>query len=96
MTRARFYAQTALSESALCPNEHEMIPACIYETNNAYMHCMYETWNAETTGHELFTPFSDPQERCTQTGAESRSGDVHPHMQCGIALYLHLDVAMDH
>ena len=72
MTCARFYAQTALSESALCANEHELIPACIYETSNAYMHCRYETWNAEITGHELFTPFSDPQERCTQTGAESR------------------------
>ena len=72
MTRARFYAQTALSESALCANEHELIPACVYETNNAYIHCSYETWDAETTGHELFTPFSDPQERCTQTGAESR------------------------
>ena len=72
MTCARFYAQTALCESALCANEHELIPACVYETDNAYIHCSYETWDAETTGHELFTPFSDPQERCTQTGAQSR------------------------
>ena len=72
MTCARFYAQTGLCESALCANEHELIPACVYETNNACMHCSYEAWDAETTGHELFTPFSDPQDRCTQTGAESR------------------------
>ena len=69
---AKFCARRVLSVCALCANEHVMVTECKSPTNKTYIHTRHEIFIADTNDCKLFSPFSDPQERCTQTGAESR------------------------
>jgi hypothetical protein len=69
---AKFCARRVLSVCALCANEHVMVTECKSPTNKTYIHTRHEIFSADTNDCKLFSPFSDPQERCTQTGAETR------------------------